>query len=285
MQTTYILTDSSIQFTRHTFPGRNQIEVIPFHILVDQHPIESDPSFKASQIPQSIRNGAKLEVHPPSVAEFTEKILEMSKVATDIIAILMSSHLSKSCENLERAIENTRGKVNIQLVDSQTTGIGLGYLVQLAAELASRHHRPDDIEYQVRGRIPHIYSQFCLPNMTFLYQTGIMGYPQAVVGEMLNLLPIFSFEEGRMISVEKVRNSRHLQDNFQEFLDEFSDLDNIAFMQSIPPMLAEARSLKEHSALMFNKTPFSEHVINPVLASLFGPHSVGIFAIENPSDH
>ncbi len=65
--------------------------------------------------------------------------------------------------------------------------------------------------------------------MTFLYQTGIMGYPQAIVGEMLNLLPIFSFEEGRMISVEKVRNSRHLQDNFQEFLDEFSDLDNIAF--------------------------------------------------------
>ena len=47
----------------------------------------------------------------------------------------------------------------------------------------------------------------------------------------------------------------------------------------------EARSLKEHSAMMFAKTPFSEHVINPVLASLFGPHSVGIFAIENPSNN
>ena len=238
MRTTYILTDSSVQFTRHTFPGRNQIEVIPFHILLDQHPIENDVTYKTSQIPQSIRNGSKFEVLPPSVNEFTEKILEISNVATDIIAILMSSQLSKACENLERAIENTRGKVQIQLVDSQTTGIGLGFLVQLAAELASRHHQPDEIEYIVRGRIPHIYSQFCLPNMTFLYQTGIMGYPQAIVGEMLNLLPIFSFEEGRMISVEKVRNNRHLQDNFQEFLDEFSDLENIAFMQSIPPMLS-----------------------------------------------
>jgi DegV family protein with EDD domain len=284
MRTTYILTDSSVQFTRHTFPGRNQIEVIPFHILLDQHPIENDVTYKTSQIPQSIRNGSKFEILAPSVNEFTEKILEISNVATDIIAILMSSQLSKACENMERAIENTRGKVQIQLVDSQTTGIGLGFLVQLAAELASRHHQPDEIEYIVRGRIPHIYSQFCLPNMTFLYQTGIMGYPQAIVGEMLNLLPIFSFEEGRMISVEKVRNNRQLQDNFQEFLDEFSDLENIAFMQSTPPMLSEARSLKEHAAMMFAKTPFSEHVINPVLASLFGPHSVGIFAIENPSN-
>lgn len=282
MITTYILTDSSAQFTRHTFQGRNQIQVLPFHIQINGINVEDDPFFKVNQIPQSLSIGTSLDLIPPSVDEYVNAILELSQISTNILVISISSHLSKAWENLEQAIKITRGKVHLTAIDSQTTGVGLGFLVQMAAELAAHNLPPAEIEYQVRGRIPHIYSQFCLPNMTYLYRSGVMGYPQAIVGEMLSLLPIFSFEEGRMISVEKVRNSRHLLDNFQEFLDEFSELDYVAFMQSVPAMVTEARALKEHSTMLFNKVPFSEHTINPVLAALFGPHSVGIYAIETP---
>jgi DegV family protein with EDD domain len=282
MANTYILTDSSAQFTRHSFMGSDRIQVIPFHIRINDRNVEGDPGFKVNQVPQTLRADTRLELIAPSVEEYYETIMMMGKVATEIIAISMSTHLSKACENLEAAAKLARGKVHLQIVDSQTTGVGLGFLVQMAAELAAKGTRSDKIEYDVRGRIPHIYAQFCLPNMTYLHRSNVMGYPQAVVGEMLSLMPIFSFEEGRMISVEKVRNSRHLLDNLQEFLDEFSELDYVAFMQSLPPMVTEARALKEHSTMLFTKTPFSEHTINPVLAALFGPHSVGIFAIEAP---
>jgi DegV family protein with EDD domain len=282
MTATYIITDSSVQFTRHSFQGRNHIQIIPFHIELNGKLIESDPAFKVQQIPQSIKNSNTIKLIPPSVNELVDVLTDLSRVATDIIVITLSSHLSPVWENLEQAAHAIRGKVRLQLIDSQTIGLGLGYLVQIAADMAATGKPPAEIEYQVRGRIPHIYSQFCLPNMTYLNRSGIMGYPQAVVGEMLTLMPIFSFEEGRLISVEKVRNPRHLLDNFQEFMDEFSELDYVAFMQSIPAMITEARALKEHSSLLFPKTPFSEHTINPVLAAMFGPHSVGIFAIENP---
>jgi DegV family protein with EDD domain len=282
MPATYILTDSSAQFTRHTFPGWNQIQVIPFHIVIDGKMVEDDPGFKVNSIPQSLLSGKSPELIAPSVEEFYETIMALNSVASDIIAIIMSGQLSKAWENLEKAVVLARGKVRLQIVDSQTTGIGLGFLVQQAAELAAKHIPPAEIEYRVRGRIPHIYSQFCLPNLTYLHRTNVMGYPQAIVGEMLSLMPVFSFEEGRLVSIEKVRNPRHLLDYFQEFLDEFSELDYVAFMQSVPPMITESRALKEHSNLLFSKTSFSEHTINPVIATLFGPRAVGIFAIEQP---
>ncbi len=283
MPITHILTDSSIQFTRHAFQGRSLIHVIPFKIIINGVDVSDDPNFKVTQIPQSLLKDSSLVLSPPSVEDFTRMIDEIGQETTDIIAIVMSGHLTKTWENLEKAASASRGKISIQIIDSQSIGLGLGFLVQLAAELASRKVSPMDIEYQIRGRIPHVYAQFCLPNLTYLHRAGIIGYPQSLVGEILSLLPIFTFEEGRIVSLEKVRNTRHLLDNFQEFLDEFSGLDYVAYMQSVPPLISEARSLKEHSAALFNKTPFTEHTINPVLAALFGPHSVGVFAIE-PAD-
>jgi DegV family protein with EDD domain len=282
MSATYILTDSSVQFTRHGFQGVNFLRILPFHIKIHNEEIDLEQNFKVNQYPASLQQDDSVEVTPPSAQEFIDAILELSRVATDILVITMSGQLSSVLANVEEAARQTRGKVRMQIIDSQTTGIGLGFLVQTAVELSARGKSAADIEYQVRGRIPHIYTQLCLPCTTYLHKAGIMGFPQAVVGEMLSLMPVFSFEEGRIISVEKVRNSRHLLDNFQEFLDEFSELDTVAFMQSVPPLLTESRALKEHSALMFPKTPFSEHTINPVLAALFGPRSVGIFAIEKP---
>ena len=68
--------------------------------------------------------------------------------------------------------------------------------------------------------------------MTYLYQSGFIGDAQALVGEMLGLLPIYTLEEGRLTPVEKARNYRQLIDFMQEFIDEFSDLYHIALIQS-----------------------------------------------------
>ena len=139
-----------------------------------------------------------------------------------------------------------------------------------------------EIERLLRGLIPHIYSVFCIPSLTYLYQAGFLGQAQALVGEMLGLLPLFSLEDGHLTPLEKVRNSRQLLDFLQEFLDEFSELYQIAVIQSTPPMVHEAKALKEHAAANFPKTPFNEITISLPLATLFGPRSLGVFAIEIP---
>lgn len=284
MPRTRILTDSSAQFTKLTFAGRNLVQVVPFHIKLNGKEITDDPEIKTNLFPATAREGSLPELIAPTEEEYYRAIIDLSQSCDEVIAISISSQLSPSFTNLENAAASARGKVRIELVDSQTTGIGLGYLVQTSAEQAARGILPMEIENQIRGKLPLIYAQLCLPNLSYLNRSGYIGQSQAIVGEMLSVLPVYSFEEGKLISIEKMKNARHLLDYFQEFLDEFSDLDYIALMQSNPPMLSESRALREHTSLVFPKTPYSEHTLNPVLAAMFGPKSIGVFAFESLPD-
>jgi hypothetical protein len=97
---------------------------------------------------------------------------------------------------------------------------------------------------------------------------------------MLGIMPIFTLEEGRLSSVEKVRNNRALSDFMQEFICEFDAFDQIALVQSNPGMVHEARLLREHAQSYFPQTPFSELTISPPLATLIGPRSMGLVVVE-----
>lgn len=280
MPSTCIITDSSAQFSRHTFPGRNLVYQVPFRIKSGDQFIESDQNFKVTGLPNHITSDNAPILFAPSVEDCITAITQQGQSYDGIIAICMSSHLTEAFNNMELAANNKRGKLPIVVIDSQTTSVGLGSLVQTACEQASRGAGLAEIEHKVRGKIPMIYSQFCIANLSYLQRYKFLTEPQAILGELLSMLPVFTFEEGKIIATEKVKNYRHLLENFQEFIDEFSDLDQVALIQSQPPLLHETHTLREHVVSEFSGTPFNEIPINLVLATLFGPASVGIFAIE-----
>jgi DegV family protein with EDD domain len=280
-----ILTDNTAQFTRPTFTGSELVIIIPFQNRSgDPTPIDNS-SFKVATLPLSARLDPYPHLNPPKVEDFKQIFVELSHSYNEIIAIFLSSQLSPLVIYAQQAAKMIQGRVSVQVIDSQSTSVGLGFLVQTAAEAAVRHSNSVEIERIIRGFIPHIYSVFCIPGLTYLHNAGYIDYAQAIVGEMLNLLPIFTLEEGYLSPLEKARNLRSLSDYFQEFLDEFSDLHHIAFVQSAPPLNHECRTLKEHAQTNFPGTPFSEHAISFPLASLFGPRSLGVILVEMPDSN
>lgn len=280
MSSICIVTDNTAQFTRPTFPGRNLVNILPLPLQFGRIEAQEDKELKVNDLPPSASGGLAPRLLAPGVDEFRELFTTLAETYSEIVAILVSDHLLPILEHANEAAGSVRGRVNVLIIDSQTTSVGLGILVQIAAEAASRNTSGAEIERMLRGLIPHVYSVFCIPGLSYLYQAGFTDYGQATVGEMLGLLPIFTLEEGHLTPLEKARNLRHLTDFFQEFLDEFSDLYHVAFIQSVPGMTHESRVLREHASANFPKTPFSEHTINLPLAVLFGPRSVGVIALE-----
>jgi DegV family protein with EDD domain len=171
--------------------------------------------------------------------------------------------------------------MRIHLIDSKTTSIGLGLLVQTAAEAAAKGINAPDIERIIRSMVTYTYSVVCTPSLSYLYYNGFIDQTQAIISEMLNLLPVFAIENGKLTSIEKVRSNRHALGFFQEFLDEFDRLQHIAFIQSANPNYKDARLLHENSKEGFPKTPFTKHLINLPVAVMFGPQSIGLIVLEN----
>jgi hypothetical protein len=68
---------------------------------------------------------------------------------------------------------------------------------------------------------------------------------------------------------------------YQEFIEEFEQLQHIALLQNIPPSPQDAQLLRDYVHESFPRTPFTTHPINLPLATLFGPRSSGLFVIES----
>jgi len=278
MSSLCLLTDSTAQFIKPGFSGRSLVHILPLRTEWNRN--ENGHELKAGDLPAYSREGAIPRLIIPGVEELRQQFLSLGTQYNEIIAILDSSHLSPLISNAQDAAASVRGRVSVLVIDSQTTSIGLGFLAQMAAEAAANKASSNEIERLLRGAIPHIYSVFCIPGLSYLYHSGFIDHAQATAGEILGLLPVFSLEEGYLTPLEKARNNRHLLDFFQEFLDEFSDLYHISIIQSIPSMVHEGRILREHAIANFPGTPFSEHPIGLSLATMFGPRSMGVFAIE-----
>jgi len=168
----------------------------------------------------------------------------------------------------------------VKVIDSQTTGLGLGFLVQAAAATVAAGAPLAEVEGRIRAFIPRVYMLFCIPELSYLAHYGYIGYSQALVGEMLGMLPIFVIEEGRLSPLEKVRTQRHLFEAFQEFINEFDAPAHIALVRGTNRSAVRSRSIHQCIRDTFPETPFSEHTTPPHLAALFGPQCTGLVVIE-----
>jgi DegV family protein with EDD domain len=270
MSNVCILTDSSVQFTHSNFPGYERVYVIPFGSQTNsQTGDESEP-----------HHGLAKRLIPPSCQEFIRFYKKLSREYDTIFVLTLSSHLNSIFELAHLALTHFGNQATINVIDSQTTGLGLGLLVQSAAEAISEGAGSVEIEGRLRASIPHVYQLICIPELMYLANAGYIDQSQAVVGEMMNMLPIFAIEEGRLTPVEKVRTRRHLFESFLEFINEFDSPAYIALMRGANHNTIRTRPVRQYVMDTFPDTPFSEHTITPILAALFGPQSTGFVIME-----
>jgi len=279
MPRTCILTDSTAYFTKLTFAGQEHITVLPHFIQVnDQYlPDSKDLSIYSP----SSRNKLFPITIPPSVDAFQSAYATLGMKYKEIVVILLSSHLSQANANAHLANQTSKSPANIFIIDSLNTAIGLGLLVQAAAEYSHRGFSGIEINRLVRGMINHIYSVFCLPDLSHLYRSGQIDPAQAFVGEMLGVIPFFTLENGRLVHTQKIRSPRHLVDIMYEFVAEFENLKYLALLQGITTYAQESQNLRDRISQNVRTTPLCEQNLTLALATILGPHSIGLVAMEN----
>ena len=268
-----ILTDSTAQFTQSRFPGHERVHVIPFGLQDVER-----------QEGQSLSGGVitQRRLIAPSSQDFVRVYTRLSHDYESIVVITLSALFNPTMSHALAAAEQYNNGASVEVIDSQTTALGLGMLVQIAAEAASEGASLKEIDRRLRVSIPRVYLLLCIPELTYLAQSGHMDYAQALVGEMMGILPIFTFEEGRLVPMEKVRTPRHLFEAFQDFMGEFEAPARIALVNSSGRGSLRTSPLRQFVQETFPETLYSEHPIQPHVAALFGPRCIGLVILESP---
>jgi len=279
MAKTCVLTDSTAYFTKSNFAGQEHVTILPHFIQVNDQTLQ-DSKDLTIYIPSSRSIHPPITI-PPSVDAFRNAYTSLGVKYKEIVVVLLSSHLSQAVANAHLASQSSNSPANIFIIDSLNTAIGLGLLVQAAAELAHRGYSGVEINRLVRGMINHIYSVFCLPDLSHLYRSGQIDPAQAIVGEMLGVIPFFTLENGKLVHTQKIRSPRHLVDIMYEFVAEFENLKYLALLQGITTYEQESRNLRDRISQNVRTTPLCEYSLSLSLATILGPHSIGLVVMEN----
>ncbi len=279
MPRTCILTDSTAYFTKTAFAGQENVTILPHFIQVNGQLIPDSRDLVIYRT--SPRLTPPPLTFPPSIEEFRKAYAALGMRYKEIVVILLSSHLSHASVNAHLASQMSKTSANIFIIDSLNTAIGLGLLVQAAAEYAHRGYTGLEINHLIRGMVNHIYSVFCLPDLSYLSRADLIDPAQAVVGEMLGVIPFFTLENGRLVHTQKIRSPRHLVDIMYEFIAEFENLKYLALLQGITSFEQESRNLRDRISQNVRTTPLCDHSLSLALATMLGPHSMGLVAMEN----
>lgn len=282
MSSIAIITDSTAQFPNPNFIGKRFVRILPLDIFLNGRNHIEGEGIHTSDFPQSARSHLDPKLITPGVDAIAEYLTSMLRKFNELLVIVNSAELTETYHNTIEAVKLLQASSAIQVINSQTISTGLGILVQQAAEMIVNGGNLTEVDRQVRQFVPHVYTLICSPSLSYLHNNGAIEYQQAVVGEMLNLYPIFSLEEGKLNALCKVRNFRHAQDFFQEFIEEFDSLTHIALLKGTNTQGIDNRMLRLFVQEFFPETPFSEHRLNPFHATLFGPKTMGLIVVEKP---
>lgn len=275
-----ILTDSSVQFSSHKFQGEERVRIIPFEVNISDGQNSSNLVTEVAKFPDNFRKGNHPTLRSPDVEQLMQAFISLGKEFEEIVAIFLSSNLNPIFRRARNAKKLLGNPERIEIIDSQSTAVGLGWIVEMSAKVAELDWGGKEIRRMVMGQIPHTYSVFCLRSLSYLSRNGYLDPAQAIVGDMLNMKPFFILEQGHLVPIQKIRSSRNFVDTMCDFVSEFEQLNQIGIIQGFPPFDHEKRAIRERLKEIFPETPFIEHHINPVMATIFGPRTFGLFTWE-----
>lgn len=220
----------------------------------------------------------------PTVEQFREIYSQLTRRTNQIISLHSSAHLSPVHHQAQIAAREFMGRCNIAVVDSGTVSLGLSILVREAVQLTKASMPLNDILRHVRGITRRIYIVFITDTLDYIEHSRLISPTQAILGAMLGIKPFLAIEEGRIIPIEKVRSRERAIDKLAEFVNEFSDIEQLAVLQNTPYPTEETKMLQERLSLIIPGKEYPILLYGPLLASYLGPDALGLVVYERAQE-
>lgn len=274
-----IVTDSSM-FLPH--PGRLAelgIEVVPLTVRAGEqsypervHVTDESCFRKMTQNPKAVI------VEAPSIGQMRRLFERLGRTNDKIVCIHTSGVLNDVAAVARQAAASYAGRQRIEVLDTATTSIGLGLIVEAAAQAAAEDASLADVVRIVRGMIPHMYALFLSDSLEYLETWGRLGPAQTFLGTMLGVKPLATMEDGDLLPVEKVRSYQRGIEKLYDFIIEFSRIEQMYLVQH--ELETEAAQLLERLEIAYPGREFPVIGYGPSLAAHIGPKALGIIVYE-----
>lgn len=152
----------------------------------------------------------------PAPAEFAARYRQLlASGADEVVSVHLSRLLSGTWEAARIAADEV-GPGRVRVVDSRSTGMGLGFAVLAAARCASSGATGQQVEDAAADVAARSRVFFCVDSLDHLRRGGRIGATAARLGSALSVKPLLHVTGGRIEPLEKVRTSARAAERMVE---------------------------------------------------------------------
>ncbi|RZQ64507.1 DegV family protein [Amycolatopsis suaedae] len=185
------------------------IRVVQVQLQVGDR-LDDEHRFNRPELIAAMRAGEEVSTSPPEVGAFFWAYQDaLSSGASAVVSIHISGRMSATARAAQEAAQQT--PVPVHVVDSQTTGMSLGFAALSAARAAAAGAQLrrvlDAATYRSQTSTELLY----VDTLDYLRRGGRIGGAAAWVGTALSLKPLLTVREGEVRPVSRVPGRRRAQ--------------------------------------------------------------------------
>jgi len=210
-----------------------------------------------------------------TAGQFAEFFSKVAETAERIVAIVISDELSGTL-NSATVAKDMLEDIPIEIVDSRSAAMGLGFVVLAAARAARQGMSASEVAAVARSTIPKMRVMFVVDTLEFLHRGGRIGGAKRFIGSMLSVKPLLHLADGRIEPLESVRTKRKAVARLLELAaaDAAGKEVHAAVMHAVTPQEAEGIAVSVQQSMKPLEIIRSE--LSPVIGANVGPGTVGL---------
>ncbi len=138
---------------------------------------------------------------------------------TDVLVVTISSGVSGTFDTVQ-SLAQTVDTIHVHAWDSKIAAAGAGNQARLAAKMALAGHTVAEISAALTELRASTQVLFVVDDIKHLQRTGRISGGTALIGSLLNIKPLLTFEDGKIIAIGQERMMKrawmHIKRDFDQ---------------------------------------------------------------------
>lgn len=255
------------------------ITVVPQVVIWEGVSYEDDVTITTDQFYSRLRTAKVMPTTSQvSVINMHKAFSALLEQGYEVLGMFVSSKLSGTYQSAVLGRDQlASGKDKVDIIDSETTAMALGFQVLSVARAAQDGASLADCRALAEKARAYTGVYLTVETLEFLHRGGRIGGAQRFLGTALNLKPILAVEGGRVEPVERVRTRGKALDRVVEIVAEKcagKSPVRLATLHADSPN--DAKYMLDKITPLVNPTETIFAAVSPAVGANAGPGTVGL---------
>ena len=179
------------------------ITVVPLQVVLGGQSLAEGVEVDSARLAKAFADDESVTTSRPSPQAFVDTYRAVhAGGASAIVSVHLSGEISGTVDAARSAAREVAGDgIDVEVVDSRSMGMGLGYAVLTAVERAAQVAR--DAAHRAYVTAIFLY----VDTLEYLHRGGRIGAAQAWLGSALSVKPLLYLSDGRLEPLDRVRTT------------------------------------------------------------------------------